>query len=102
MTLTNEQLQQVEELAGLFLAPDEIAVLIHVDIDSFVRAIVSKSGNVYSAYLLGKSKAKQAIRENVVKMAKHGSPAAEDLAEKYIKEQELEERKHARNHRFNA
>ena len=101
MNLNENQLEQVRELAGLFLAPNEIAVIIHVDIDPFVSAIADKSGIIYRNYLLGKSQAKQAIRENVVKMAKHGSPAAEELAERYIKEQELEERKHARKARIN-
>lgn len=96
MNLTNDQLEKVRELSGLFLAPDEIAVLMGIDIDSFVDSIVSKSGDAYRSYLLGKSQAKQAIRENVVKMAKHGSPAAEELAERYIQEQELEERRYAR------
>ncbi|MFA6400891.1 MAG: hypothetical protein WCX31_04590 [Salinivirgaceae bacterium] len=98
MNLTEEQLQKVKELAALFLSPDEIAVLMGVDIDSLVNEIASRKGTVYCAYLLGKSESKKAIRENIIKMAKHGSPQAEELAERYIKEQELEERKHGRKY----
>ncbi len=96
MDLSDEQAEKVKELAGLFLAPDEIAILTGIDMDSFIRAIVNRSGNAFTSYLLGKSEAKKAIRENVIKMAKHGSPAAEELAERYIKEQEHEERKYGR------
>ena len=92
MNLTEGQLSQVYDLAGLFLSPEEIAVLMDLDVSEFLSQIKSRKGEAYLQYMKGKTVSKKAIRENVVKMAKHGSPQAEDLAEKYIAEQKIAEK----------
>ena len=92
MNLTDELLQQVHDNAALFLSPEEIAVLLDLDVSRFCAEIKSKKGLVYTRYMKGKTESKKAIRENVVKMAKHGSPQAEELAEKYISEQKIAEK----------
>ena len=92
MNLTDEELQEVYSNAELFLSPIEIAVLLDLDIPSFVQEINSKQGPVYMSYMKGKTTSKKAIRENVVKMARHGSPQAEELSEKYIAEQKISEK----------
>lgn len=92
MNLTDGQLQEVYENAGLFLSPEEIAVLMDLNVLDFIAEIKSKTGEVYLQYMKGKTTSKKAIRENVVKMARHGSPQAEDLAEKYIAEQKISEK----------
>lgn len=96
MNLTDEQLNQVKELSGLFFSPEEIAVLMSIDRLKFCEEIAYKSSPIYDFYLSGKTLKKKIIRENVIKMATHGSPQAEELAEKYIKDQDLEERKNER------
>lgn len=92
MNLTDELLQQVHDNAALFLSPEEIAVLLDLDVSRFCAEIKSKKGFIYTRYMKGKTESKKAIRENVVKMAKHGSPQAEELAEKYISEQKIAEK----------
>ena len=92
MNLTDELLQQVHDNAALFLSPEEIDVLLDLDVSRFCAEIKSKKGLVYTRYMKGKTESKKAIRENVVKMAKHGSPQAEELAEKYISEQKIAEK----------
>lgn len=92
MNLNNDQLQEVFDHAALFLSPEEIAVLLDLDIVQFIAEIKSKKGVIYLQYMKGKTQSKKAIRENVLKMAKHGSPQAEDLAEKYIAEQKIAEK----------
>jgi hypothetical protein len=92
MNISEDQLKQIFEYAGLFLSPEEIAVLIDVEVQPFITAVKSKKGEIYLQYMKGKTESKRAIRENVIKMAKHGSPQAEDLAEKYITEQKIAEK----------
>lgn len=92
MNLNKDQLQEVFDHAALFLSPEEIAVLLDLDIVQFIAEIKSKKGTIYLQYMKGKTQSKKAIRENVLKMAKHGSPQAEDLAEKYIAEQKIAEK----------
>jgi acyl-CoA hydrolase len=96
MTLSFEQLDLVEEYAGLFLTPAEIAVLIEVDRVPFCAAIAAETAPMFDRYLLGKTNKKKEIREKVVLLATKNSPAAQELTEKYMKDQELDERNNAR------
>jgi hypothetical protein len=92
MDYNNQILKEVEELAGLFLDPEEIAILLDLDIDEFSRQLRLKQGCLYRSYFMGKTLAKKEIHTNVVKMAKHGSPLAEEMAHKMITNQERAER----------
>lgn len=93
MNLTEVQLKDIEELAGLFLDPEEIAILMDLDVDEFHEAIRRKKGNAWKHYFKGKTESKRAIHENIVKMAKHGSPQAEDMAKQMMITQETSERR---------
>lgn len=95
MNLTEQQLKEIEELAGLFLTYDEIAILLDLDIETFRRELSNKKSAAFKYYFRGKTMSKKIIRENVVKMAKHGSPQAEELVDTYITAQNLFEK---RNH----
>ena len=93
MNLSEAQLKDIEDLAGLFLSPEEIAILIDVDEDEFTNLVAAKKGPVYTAYFRGKTLSKRDIHANVVKMAKHGSPQAEELAREMIVQQKSAERR---------
>jgi hypothetical protein len=93
MNLTDKQLEEIQELAALLLEPEEIAVLTDIDLRGFLREIESKQGPVFHAYFKGKTETKRAIHENVIKMAKHGSPQAEELAKEFIFKQQLAEKR---------
>lgn len=88
---SDEQINQIQEYASLFLTIDEIAILLDVDICEFKKVVLSKKHPVYKAYNKGKLLTKIELRKNVIKMAKHGSPQAELLTEDYIKKQRLKE-----------
>jgi hypothetical protein len=92
MNLSEQQLEEVYKNAELFLSPEEIAVLLDLDVKWVIREVSSKKGPLYLNYMRGKTASKKAIRENVVKMARHGSPQAEELAEKYMAEQKIAEK----------
>lgn len=93
MILTDDQLMEIEELSGLFLSPREIAILMDLDGDRFAEIILAGNGKAYQAYFKGKTKSKKMIHENVIKMAKHGSPQAEELAREMIVQQKIEEKR---------
>lgn len=93
MTLTAEQLLQVQELAGLFMEPDEIAVLLDLDIAGFSNEINKRKGEVFLAYFKGKTVSKKELHENVVKLAKRGSPQAEELVASFITKQTVAEKR---------
>ena len=91
MELTDEQLKQVEEMSAALLPPAEIAILIKIDFTNrklFCEICKThEQSAIYDSYQRGKLTTKLELRRTVVKLAKAGSPAAEPLAEKYIKEQ---------------
>jgi hypothetical protein len=95
MELTEDELKQVEEMAAALLPPFEIAILLKIDCTTrklFCQICKSHTASpIYDAYQRGKLTTKLELRRTVVKLAKAGSPAAEPLAEKYIKEQSIGE-----------
>jgi hypothetical protein len=94
MHLLDQQLAEIEELSGLFLTADEIAILLDLDIEAFMKCINNRKGDAYKAYFRGKTKSKKLIRENVVKMARNGSPQAEEMVDGYISAQIQFEKRH--------
>ncbi len=91
MELTDEQLLKVEEMAAALMPPSEIAILLKIPSTErtyFQQACKShENSKIYEAYQRGKLTTKFELRQTVVKLAKAGSPAAEPLAEKFIREQ---------------
>ncbi len=49
MNFTNEQLEEIQELAALLLEPEEIAVLMNIDVDFFFGQIEMRNGAIYAA-----------------------------------------------------
>ena len=85
--MNDDILLRIEEYAGYFLTFKEIATLVNIDPELFDDT----EGDAYKAYFKGKTIAKLEIRKNIIKLAKHGSPQAEQLAEKFIYDQKLSE-----------
>lgn len=91
MNLTDEQLLQVEDMAAALLPSEEIAILLNLNAQerSVFCEIVKTHLNseIYLAFHRGRLTTKLELRKTVIKLAKHGSPAAEPIAEKYIRDQ---------------
>lgn len=92
--MTAEQLQRIEELSAALLTPGEIAILIGIPADerkSFSTRCRSHQGSPeYEAFHRGRLATKLHLRQNIIKLAKAGSPAAEPLAEKFLQEQNID------------
>ncbi len=91
MNLSDDQLEKINEYAGLFLSPKEIACLLDLPLVDFCETLLDLSHPGAIAYLKGKTQSKYEIRKKVVGLAKMGSPQAESLTEKYIEDQSLME-----------
>jgi hypothetical protein len=86
--LTDEQLLEVEDMSASLMTPAEIAILLGSDADQFKYTINNKPGHpVYIAYYKGRLKTKLTLRKMVIKLAEKGSPQAEMLADKYLRDQ---------------
>lgn len=91
MQLTPEDIEKVKEYAAMFLTLDDIAVLICRDPEEIREAFLDKSSEFHKAYRIGQVTSKLTLRRPVIKLAEHGSPQAELLADKYISEQSMSE-----------
>ncbi|OJU42689.1 MAG: hypothetical protein BGN96_01245 [Bacteroidales bacterium 45-6] len=91
MELTDEQLEKLEQMSAALMPPVEIAILLRIPPSEKALFIQTCKNHVnspiYEAYQRGKLTTKFELRQTVVKLAKAGSPAAEPLAEKYIRDQ---------------
>lgn len=86
-----DHLSKIEEYAALFLLPEEIAILVNINFKDFTRELKNKTSPIYLAYMRGKIKTKLELRKNTLLMARNGSPQAELMASKFMREQSLSE-----------
>lgn len=95
MILTDETLQQLKEMAAALMPPSEIAILIAIPTDQreyFCDICKNhRQSPIYEAYHQGRLQTKLSLRKTVIKLAVAGSPAAEPLADRYMKEQIINE-----------
>lgn len=76
--ITQDQLTQVTELAGLFFTLEEISLLTHINAEELKREVMFGSSDLNAAYWTGKLEAIKAIRISTKAFAEKGSPQAEE------------------------
>jgi hypothetical protein len=86
-----DEIKLIEEYAGLFMTIEEIAVLIDVDQAELRRDIRGGKSERSRAYNKGKLNSVLEVRRQTVAFAKKGSPAAEELVQRYINKQSKNE-----------
>ncbi len=93
LSLSDDQLQRVREAASALLPPSDIARLLELSQDETEYLLfVIKSGAdcpESRAYWSGRTETKLQLHESVVRLALKGSPAAQPIAENYLREQSL-------------
>lgn len=88
LQLTSEQLATIEDMSSCLMSPGEIALYIDCPVDKFNHIINhKKTDQIYIAFHKGRIKTKLELHRIVIKLAHKGSPQAEQLADKYLKEQ---------------
>ena len=93
LNLTDESVQKVRDAASALMKPADIAALLGLNRDEteyFLFAIRENCDTDFArAYHSGRMETKLQLHESVVKLALKGSPAAQPIAETYLREQEL-------------
>lgn len=79
MNFTKEQLECIEEMAGLFYNPEDIAINIEMDSEDFCNQVKAKTGEGFKAYMRGWIKKDIALRQAISKAAENGSSPAQQL-----------------------
>ncbi len=75
--ITQDQLNQVEELSGLFFTLEEISLLTDIHIEELRREVRFGSSDLNKAYWKGKLDAVKTLRIATKDFAEKGSPQAE-------------------------
>jgi hypothetical protein len=91
MEITKDILAQIKEHSADLLPWKDIAYLVGIDPDEFKMELDNKKSKIHFAYRTGIAERKKKLRLPVLKMAEHGSPQAELLADKYLSEQSIAE-----------
>jgi len=91
MELTDEQLNKVEELAGLLFPISDIALMINVDSDVLREEISNKQTIVSKKYYHAKLAVIAKLRRQEIEQAELGSNTSIELVSRYINEQKHDE-----------
>ena len=79
MNLTQQELETIEKLAGLFYTPKQIAIILEIDPEMFEAHIRSETGNTYRAYYKGYYEADIELRKSITQSALSGSSPAQTM-----------------------
>lgn len=91
MEYTAEQLEQVEQLAAIYMKITDIALIIEVDANVLRDDIASPATGVGRAYRRGKAMSKAALHKQEMDLAKIGSPLALENARQNLLDMEDDE-----------
>lgn len=91
MIYTEEQLQQIDQYASIYLRPTDIAVILGVRIEVFKRDIQDENNPAFTAYRHGKALSKVQLHQQEMTLAKVGSPLALQTARENLLDMEDDE-----------
>ena len=94
MNLNEDQLSEIEQMAGLFFSPEDIAINLELDEEEtelFVAAVICKNTKNYQAgaYLRGWLSAEITLRKAIQQSALNGSSPSQQMMLNYQKESRL-------------
>lgn len=78
--LTPEDLAEVENLAGLFFSPREIAVMLELILPEILEQLDNSEGNFYRAFQKGRLQNEVNLRKAIMQLARAGSSPAQTMA----------------------
>jgi hypothetical protein len=79
MNLTEEQLSEIREMAGLFFPIEDIAENIEENIEEIETEMTLKAGDFYTAYRAGWLEAEIKLRKSIQQAAENGSNPAQQM-----------------------
>lgn len=91
MELIKQELEKLQECAGLLMNINDIAVLMDIDEDELREDINNKFSPASKAYRKGKAQFIFEIRKQEIDLAKLGSPQAVEQMHKYLIDQKIQE-----------
>lgn len=89
MKFTQQQLNEIKRLAGLFFSINEVAIIIGVNAISFSKEVKTFGTTAYQFYNKGRLLKEAELRTTTMTMAKQGSTPALNQAIKLWQEQQI-------------
>lgn len=78
--ITQEDLGQIEVLAGLFFTPAEIALMLEMKVQDMKDEMQDEESDIYRAFNCGRLQSEADLRKSIVKLAKSGSSPAQTMS----------------------
>ena len=94
MNLNEDQLNEIEQMAGLFFSPEDVAVNLEMDEDDtelFIAAVANRNTKNYQAgaYLRGWLSAEITLRKAIQQSALNGSSPSQQMLLNYQRESRI-------------
>ncbi len=89
--MTEDLLDQIEEMSSLMLCKNDIATMLELDPDEFVNVLEDKAGEAWKRFQTGRMKTITQVRKSIFELAANGSSPAQTEAMKIIRESKMED-----------
>lgn len=88
---TRDQIQKISELASELTPPREIAILMDIDIDTFMAQLANRYSEAHKAYFKAKAETAHMLRKQELEFARVGSPLAVQMTGTFLHDMTADE-----------
>lgn len=86
-----EEIQKISELASELTPPREIAILMDIDVDTFMAQLANKYSEAHKAYFKAKAETAHMLRKQELEFARVGSPLAVQMTGSFLHDMTADE-----------
>ena len=88
---SQEQIQKISELASDLTPPRDIAILLGLDVDSFMDQLANRRSEAHKAYFKAKAETAHMLRKQELEFARVGSPLAVQMTGTFLHDMTADE-----------
>lgn len=88
---SQEQLQKISVLASDLTPPRDIAILLGLDVDSFMDQLANRYSDAHKAYFKAKAETAHMLRKQELEFARVGSPLAVQMTGTFLHDMTADE-----------
>lgn len=86
-----EEIQKISELASELTPPREIAILMDIDVDTFMAQLANKYSEAHKTYFKAKAETAHMLRKQELEFARVGSPLAVQMTGTFLHDMTADE-----------
>lgn len=88
---SRDQIQKISELASELTPPREIAILMDIDVDTFMAQLANRYSEAHKAYFKAKAETAHMLRKQELEFARVGSPLAVQMTGTFLHDMTADE-----------